>query len=216
MNYSKLVAQTLLDIKAVGFNTEQLIRFKSGILSPVYVDNRTLPFHVKNWQLIINGFEQLISDKNIQFDVIAGIESAGIPHSAALGFALEKPSVFARKQVKDHGTKKAIEGGDVANKRVLLIEDLVTTGGSSLTGVEHLRQEKAIVTDCLVIVSYGFKESELAFEEAHVKLHALTTFEDILAVSLERRLINEQQLQTIKQWLTDPHAWTKEHEEIKK
>src|SRR5689334_20369405 len=121
MNYERQIAKTLLDIKAVGFALEKPITFKSGIISPVYVDNRRFPFFPKQWKEVIKGFAALSEAKKLQFDVIAGIETAGIPHSAALGFFLQKPSVFVRKAAKDHGTKKMIEGGDVKGKKVLLI-----------------------------------------------------------------------------------------------
>ena len=104
------------------------------------------------------------------FDVIGGIEAAGIPHSAALGFATAMPSIFIRKEAKEHGTKKRVEGGNVTGKRVLLVEDLVTTGMSSLSGVEALRAEGAIVEDCLAIISYGFPGRKEKFAAAGVTI----------------------------------------------
>ncbi|MFZ5376538.1 MAG: orotate phosphoribosyltransferase [Patescibacteria group bacterium] len=204
---AKKVAGALLDIKAVGFSLDQPVTFKSGIISPVYVDNRTFPAHTTEWKVVIGGFSQLISSQHLEFDFIAGIETAGIPHSAALGFSLDKPSVFVRKKAKDHGTKKMVEGGDVKEKKVLLIEDLVTTGGSSLAGVESLRQAGAVVTDCLVIVSYGFEESVEAFAQAGVNLHSLTDFPTILSEAIKRNLLTEEQKTSIESWLEDPFGW---------
>jgi orotate phosphoribosyltransferase len=108
---------------------------------------------------VIHGFEALIAERKIPVDVVAGVEAAGIPHSAALGFSMRLPSVFIRKELKEHGTKKRVEGGDVTGKRVVLIEDLVTTGGSSIAAIEALRAEGAVVSDCLAIISYGFPEA---------------------------------------------------------
>src|SRR5262245_26696238 len=169
------IARILLEIGAVGFSPQQPVVFKSGLLSPVYVDNRRLPYWPAQWKVVLDGFQTLIRDTALPFDVIAGIETAGIPHSAALGYALEQPSVFVRKQAKDHGTRSRVEGGPVREKRVLLVEDLVTTGGSSLLGVEALRQDGAQVTDCLAIVSYGFRQATEAFQAADVRLHTLTS-----------------------------------------
>lgn len=211
MNYAKKIAQALLDIKAVGFNTSTPIKFKSGILSPVYLDNRIFPANVKQWRTVINGFKKIIEEKNLKFDVIAGIESAGIPHSAALGFHLQKPSMFIRKTVKDHGTKKSVEGGTVENKKVLLIEDHITTGYSSLHGVTAVKQELGKISDCLAITSYGFKDAEIAFKQANVKLYTLTTFDYILAEALKRKLLTINQVTIVNDWLTDPHVWTKKH-----
>lgn len=208
---SQLIAQALLKIGAVGFKPTQPITFKSGIISPVYVDNRKFPFYPESWQLVIEGFEEVLQTDQVAFDVIAGIETAGIPHSAALGYAMHQPSVFVRKKVKDHGTKSRVEGGDVTGKRVVLLEDLVTTGGSSLAGVEALREAGAVVEDCIIIVSYGFKESEEAFREAGVKLHPLTTFPVILEEALGQQKFTLEQKTLIAEWFTDPWNWGTKH-----
>lgn len=191
----------------MGFSLDQPITFKSGIQSPVYVDNRRLPFHPQQWQVVLDGFASLITRKKLQFDAIAGIETAGITHSAALGLLLHKPSVFVRKKVKDHGTKSRVEGGNVQGKTVLLLEDLVTTGGSSLAGVDGLREAGAVVKQCVVIVDYGFTESSTAFANAGVALHALTTFLDILQVAVKEKRITAAQQTIVEAWLTDPWGW---------
>lgn len=210
-NLETAIAQSLLRIGAVGFKPENPITFKSGIISPVYVDNRCFPFYPKEWKLVIEGFRTLIKHDKIDFDIIAGIETAGIPHSAALGYLLNESSVFVRKKIKDHGTKSRIEGGQVKGKKVLLIEDLVTTGGSSLAGVEALRNDKAIVDDCLIIVGYGFKEAITAFAQAEVKLHALTNFSVILEEALKQKLFTKKQKVILEDWFQDPWGWGKRH-----
>ncbi len=209
MDIKQSVAQALLEINAVGFSLEKPITFKSGIISPVYVDNRKLPFYPENWDTVLEGLAYLIRKDKIDFDVVAGIETAGIPHSAALGFILKKPSVFVRKQAKDHGTKKMVEGGSVKGKKVLLIEDHVTTGGSSLAGVASLRAEGAIVTDCLCITNYEFQEVFTAFEKANVKLHMATTFKVILEEAVKAQKITQSQIATIQDWMKDPYSWGK-------
>jgi orotate phosphoribosyltransferase len=205
------VAKALLKIGAVGFLPEKPITFKSGLISPVYIDNRKFPFHPKEWQIIIKNFANLAKTKNINFDCIAGIESAGIPHSAALGYYLKKPSVFTRKNVKDHGTKKMVEGGEVKGKKVLLIEDHVTTGFSSLLGVKALRSEGAKVTDCFAITSYEFSEAKNAFKNEKVKLHTLTDFSTILSQAEKLKILNLKQVEVVKEWLIDPWNWAKKH-----
>jgi orotate phosphoribosyltransferase len=212
MTLEQKVARALLSIKAVGFVKGEPIRFKSGILSPVYVDNRKLPSFPKHWKIILKGKKDLIKKKRINFDIIAGIETAGIPHSAALGFYLNKPSVFVRKQAKEHGHKKRVEGGEIKNKKVLLIEDLVTMGGSSLSGVEALRTEGGKVQDCLVIVNYGFPESTKAFKKAKVRLHALAPFATILKEAIALGKCTLQEAQSVREWYKDPWAWTKKRE----
>lgn len=205
------VAEALVEIHGVGFRTADPITFKSGLKSPVYCDNRAFPFWPDQWDKVIVGFEKLIAAENIAFDVIGGIEAAGIPHSAALAFSMKKPSVFIRKEAKDHGTKKRVEGGDVSGKRVLLVEDLVTTGMSSLSGVAALRAEGAIVTDCLAIISYGFMDATSMFRAAGVKLHPLTTFSAVLEIAVARSMVDDREATNIREWLEDPVGWARKY-----
>ncbi|HEY4528491.1 MAG TPA: orotate phosphoribosyltransferase [Candidatus Paceibacterota bacterium] len=211
MNFEEKVARALLNINAVGFVKGVPVRFKSGILSPVYVDNRKIPSFPKYWKIILNGKKDLIRKKKIRFDIIAGVESGGIPHSATLGFLLNKPSVFVRKQTKEHGNKKRVEGGDVKGKTVVLVEDLVTLGSSSLSSVQALRNEGAKVKDCLAIVSYGFPEAKEAFKKSRVRLHTLTPFSTILREAITMRKCTKEQAQRVREWYQDPWAWTKKN-----
>jgi orotate phosphoribosyltransferase len=114
------VAQTLLASDAVVFTPQEPVIFKSGLRSPVYVDNRRLPFWPEQWRAVLQGFQWVITDRSIAFDIVAGIETGGIPHSAALSCILQKPCVFVRKKTKEHGLRSRVEGSSVANKSVLL------------------------------------------------------------------------------------------------
>jgi len=193
-------AQALLDIHAVVFSPDAPITFKSGIISPIYVDNRRLPYEPQAWHIIIDALRELIIQRNLVFDVIAGIETAGIPHSAALAYSMRRPSVFVRKQAKDHGTKRRVEGGEVAGKRVLLIEDLITTGGSSLSGVEALRDDGALIVPCLAIFSYGFPQAVDAFAAANVPLLTLTSLPAVLAAAQQTGYFTWEAVATIENW----------------
>lgn len=204
-----LVAQALIEIQAVGFVIDHPITFKSGIQSPVYVDNRRFPFFPPQWGVVITSFGELLVKKKISFDVIAGIETAGIPHSAALGYSLKKPSVFIRKAAKDHGTKKLIEGGEVSGKRVILIEDHITTGGSSLHGVQALKEAGASVVCCLAITSYGFSDATDAFATAGVPLYTLTSFSDIVTEAVKQKKLTPAQVSIVHEWMNDPQSWGK-------
>ena len=203
------VARALLEIQAVVFSPHAPMTLKSGIKSPVYVDNRRLPFWPAQWQIVIEGFQQLIAAQNIAFDVIAGIAAGGIPHSAALAYTLKKPSVFVRKEAKQHGTRGQIEGGDVSRKRVLLVEDMVTTGGSSLAGVDALRTAEATVRDCLCITSYGFAEATEAFKSANVRLYPLAPFSTIVIEASKMGLFDQDALDLVEAWMRDPFHWEK-------
>lgn len=203
---AKSVARALVEIGAVGFRPKDPITFVSGIISPIYIDNRTLPYHPKEWRVILDGFVETAKGMG-EIDVVAGIESAGIPHSATLGYLLNKPSVFVRKKAKDHGTKKMVEGGNVAGKKVLLVEDLVTLGGSSLKGVDELRNAQAIVENVLVIVSFGLAEKEQSFEKNNVFLHKLTTVPIILDMAVEMGRLSEEDRKVVDEWYKAPWEW---------
>ncbi len=206
-NTKRSSAKALLDIGAIGFSPAAPITFKSGILSPVYVDNRQLIYQPAAWHVIIEGFKSLIESRKLQYDLIAGVAVGGVPHSSALAYIMKKPAVFIRKQAKGHGAGKRIEGGSVAGRRVLLVEDLVTTGGSSLSAVGALRESGADVSDALAIISYGFSEARSAFERADIALHTLTDFETLLQLALERQTMNAEQVRLIRRWFEDPYAW---------
>jgi len=208
---SREIAEALIAIEGVGFRPAAPISFKSGIKSPVYCDNRKFPFWPEQWAKVIRGFEGLIAEREIAMDVVGGVEAAGIPHSAALGFSMRTPSVFIRKELKDHGTKKRVEGGDVTGKRVVLVEDLVTTGGSSIAAIESLRAEGAVVSDCLAIISYDFPDAVHLFAMSGVQLHAATTFPVVLECALRQGLIDEDGAAVVRDWLDEPRSWAKRH-----
>ena len=210
MNMKRSTAKALLDIGAVGFSPQAPIRFKSGILSPVYVDNRLLIYHPRAWHTVIEGFQAVV--ETLDAEVIGGVAVGGVPHSSALAYVMKMPSVFIRKESKQHGKAGRIEGGAVERKKVVLLEDLVTTGGSSLSGVEALRQAGAIVSDLVAIVSYGFEEADMAFEQAGVKLHTLTDFETALEMALARGLFSADDAGLIQEWFADPHGWGKTYQ----
>lgn len=207
------IARALLDINAVGFSPYEPITFSSGIVSPVYVDNRRLPYWPEQWRMVIEGFQALIEAQSIEFDVIAGIATGGIPHSSALAYSLNVPSVFIRKQAKEYGKQNQIEGGDVSGMRVLLVEDLITTGGSSLAGVAALRRAGAVVEHCLSITTYGFPMSKQSLQIARVNLHPLVEFTVIVQAGLKAGLFGDTEQVIIQDWLVDPHGWAEKQDD---
>lgn len=202
--HTAAVARALLEAGTVTLTPDQPVTFKSGLRAPVYVDNRRLIFRPGPWRTVIDAFAAALPPGEL---VIAGVESAGIPHSSALAFSAGLPSVFVRKAAKEHGLGRRIEGGDVAGQRTILVEDMVTTGGSSLSAVEALREAGATVTDCLAIITYGFSEAVEAFGAAGVTLTTLTTFETVVAAALVAGTIDEREAVLVRSWLADPHAW---------
>lgn len=212
MNTKRRIAKALLDIGAVSFAPDAPITFKSGILSPVYVDNRRLIYQPGPWHEVVAGFAALIQELALQFDLIAGVAVGGVPHSSALAYVTKKPSVFIRKASKGHGKAQRIEGGSVAGKTVLLVEDLVTTGGSSLSASAALRAAGATVTDIAAIVSYSFSDASQAFLDAGVNLHTLTDFEALLAEAIRRGMLDQRADDAIRSWLADPYHWNAQNE----
>ncbi len=210
MNTKQSVAKALLDIGAFGISPAAPITFKSGIRSPVYVDNRALIYQPAAWHVIVEGFRALIDAAVLDFDVIAGVAVGGVPHSSALAYVSQQPSVFVRKDNKAHGKGQRIEGGAVRGKRLLLIEDLITTGGSSLSAVRALRDAGALVTDVAAIISYGFDAAAKAFDSAGLQLHTLTDFATVLDLAQERGALDAAQVAVVRRWCADPYNW--EHE----
>lgn len=208
---ARRAAEQLLDIQAVLFLLEQPIRFKSGLISPVYVDNRRLIAHPQMWTEVLDALMHAIATRKLLPDIIAGVETAAIPHSSVLGYRFQLPTVFVRKQTKTHGTKNRVEGGDVKGKHVLLIEDHISTGVSSLDGIAALREAGAIVTDCLSITSYGFSQAQADFEKAGVKPHTLLPFDVILDVAERKNYFSEGQKACIAEWLADPWPWAERY-----
>ncbi len=199
------IAEALLEIGAVEFRLENPVIFRSGMKSPVYVDNRQLPFWPEQWHLVIEGLSAMIKRQSIMFDVVAGIAAGGIPHSAALAFTLNKPSVFVRKEDKEHGRGHVVEGGNVKGRRVLLVEDMVTTGGSLMDGVKKLRDAGAIVEDCISITSYGFTEMET------ITLYSLVEFSTILQAAVEQGYLTNQTRTLVEDWFNEPRGWAARH-----
>jgi orotate phosphoribosyltransferase len=157
------------------------------------------------WRVVIEAFKAKLPEADDR--VIAGVESAGIPHSSALAFATQRASVFVRKEAKGHGLGRRIEGGDVAGRTVVLVEDMVTTGGSSLSAVAALRESGAEVTECLAIITYGFIEATDAFDAANCRLTTLTTFETVVREALASGAIDARTADLVRGWLSDPHGW---------
>jgi orotate phosphoribosyltransferase len=211
MDYQKEIAKALVEIGAVGFKPKEPLTFKMGMIAPVYVDNRIFPANPDKFRLVIEAFENLVNEKKLDFDMVGGIAVGGIPYSAVLGYQLEKPSIFVRKESKGYGKNKRVEGGDVNGKRILLVEDLVSTGSSSLSGVAALREEGAEVNDCVVIVSYEFPESKENFGKKKVKLHTLTNFPTIFQQAVKMKKITEEEKKVVEDWYSDPWNWATKH-----
>lgn len=202
-----ILAGHLLNYGAVSFMTETPMRLKSGLVTPIYVDNRSLTGHPDAWRDIIETMCSRISQLGLKFDIIAGVEGAGVSHSAALAYRLGKPSVFVRQRAKTYGDHSRVEGTPVKGKRVLIIEDHVSTGLSLLSAVEGLKAEGAIVEDCVAITSFGIDETTKLFQKENFTCHELLDFSLVLDKAVATGLIDEPKKALLLDWLANPWTW---------
>lgn len=183
------VAHTLLDIDAVKLSPKDPFTWASGIKSPIYCDNRQILGNVEAHRKVI----ELLIEQLAQFeeaDVIVGTATAGIPHATLIADRLNKPSAYVRGSKKGHGTARQIEGAAVNGKRVVVIEDLISTGGSSLNAVEALRDDGAEVLGVAAIFSYGIKGAQEKFENAECAYSVLCDLDILLEAAQERNVLD--------------------------
>ena len=147
--------------------------------------------------------------KNKDFDVIAGTATAGIPWAAFIADRLDVPMAYIRSKKKAHGAGRQIEGAEVEGKKVIVIEDLISTGGSCITALNACREEKAAEVEILAIFSYQFEKAFRNFKEANCEWTVLTSFSTLLGVAKDEKIIDEEELHTAEQWNKDPENWGK-------
>ncbi|GJL84231.1 MAG: hypothetical protein DHS20C02_00060 [Micavibrio sp.] len=211
-NIAHETAKILLDTKSVLFNASKPFTLKSGRNSPVYIDGRRLiSFPEERSRLMDFSASVLAQEVGMsKFDLIAGGETAGIPYAAMIADRLQKPMLYVRKEPKGHGRMAQIEGHlpDKGKKRVVLVEDLQTDGGSKKTFVSALKKAGAKVEHGFVIFHYGiFKESEKNMKKLGIKLHALATWHDVLEVAKQEKYFDKTTLKSVESFLDDPERW---------
>ena len=204
------VAEYLLEIKAVVLNPSQPFTWTSGIKSPIYCDNRKTLSFPKVRTFIKSSFADIISDEFEHVEVIAGVATAGIPHGALVADILNLPFVYVRDKPKGHGLENQIEGKLEKGQKVFVIEDLISTGGSSIKAVDALREAGAEVLGLGAIFTYGFEKSVKAFEQANCKFFTLSNYEILLDKAIEENYIKQEEKSELMEWYKDPEAWRKE------
>lgn len=204
------IATDLLRIGAVAFSPGSPITWASGLKSPVYCDNRLTMSHPAVRRRLTEGFVALLGETGSDADVIAGTATAGIPHAAWLAERLGKPMVYVRSKPKGHGRGNQIEGQLAAGAKVVVIEDLVSTGMSSVAVVDVLAEAGAEVLGVFAIFSYGLPKAKQTFAERGVPLHTLTSFPDLLAAAEASGQLTPDALASLRAWHTDPAAWSAE------
>lgn len=204
-------AKLLLDIEAVAIRGEdQLFTWASGIKSPIYCDNRLTISYPEVRRAIAKGIAALIEkDFKDSFDVVAATATAGIPHGAWVAELLNKPMVYVRSASKDHGKENLIEGLVKKGQRVVLVEDLISTGGSSLKCVEALQKEGVEVIKVYGIFTYGMKEAIERFKLASVPYETLTDYATLLDLLQEEGKFTAEQVERLKLFSENPRIFTK-------
>jgi orotate phosphoribosyltransferase len=208
---ARQVAAALLTIGAVSFAPDRPFTWASGLKAPIYCDNRLLISYPHVRRSIVEGFLQLLHQHRLEPEVIAGTATAGIPHAAWLADRLDLPLVYVRSQAKTHGQGRQIEGRLEAGQRVVLVEDLISTGGSSLTAVEALLAADGRVEAVLAIFSYGFPEAQERFAQLGIPCYSLTNLTALLEVAQTHGLLTEETAQLLAQWQQDPYSWSQLH-----
>lgn len=208
----EMVAKDLLGIKAVFLNPNQPFTWASGIKSPIYTDNRLTLSDTKVRQDIENALAEVIKAEYPDVQIVVGTSTAGIPHAAIVGHILNIPMGYVRSSSKDHGRKNRIEGNVPPGSKVVVIEDLVSTGGSCLDVANHLRSCNINVLGIASIFTYGMKKSVEAFQQANIKNVSLTNFDVVVDIAAKEGYIKEEDKKKLLAFRANPsdESWIKE------
>lgn len=201
------VAEFLLQIKAVKLQPSKPFTWASGWKSPIYCDNRITLSHPEIRNYICRS---LVKKTELEFgipDVIAGVATAAIAQGALVAEALKLPFVYVRPKAKDHGMENLIEGEIQAGQHVVVIEDLVSTGQSSIKAVQSLRDAGCIVKGMVCIFTYGFKTAADNFEAADCKLVPLSSYDTLIKKAAEKNYVKESEIEVLKEWRINPAGW---------
>lgn len=207
---NQILANKLLETGAVRIQPDKPFTWASGLRSPIYCDNRLLLSYPEIRTSLIDFMVKVVKDFEF-FDSVAGVATAGIAHGALLADRLKVPFAYVRSKPKDHGRQNLIEGEIKKDSRVLVVEDLISTGMSSLQAVEAVRQIPAAVVGVLAIFQYGLPVATSAFENAHCPFITLTDFATIIEVAAEQKLIEAHHMEILHDWSLDPKAWSEKH-----
>ena len=204
---SVLIAEALLETNAVQLNIKNPFTFVSGIKSPIYCDNRYIIGFPKHRKIIVDAFVDIL--KNKDFDIVGGTATAGIPWASFIAYELNKPLCYIRAEKKEHGKGKQIEGAECKGKKLILIEDLISTGSSSIKAFESAKEEGAIGLEIISIFSYEFEKANKNFEEAKIKFSSLSNFSTLMKIAKDKKFISEEDFNIAIEWNKNPDKWQK-------
>lgn len=207
MNSEKMIAALLLEIEAVKLSPEHPFTWASGWKSPIYCDNRKTLSHPKVRKVIQEDFVRRIKAKYPEVEVIAGVATGAIALGVLVAEAMDLPFIYIRSSAKKHGMGNQVEGAWKKGQKVVVIEDLVSTGGSSLAAVEALREEELDVLGMFAIFTYGFPIADENFTKSAVELETLSNYFKLLDLAVEAEYISSSQKIALETWRNNPAIW---------
>jgi len=211
-NFQNIVAEILINIESIKFSFDKHFILTSGLKSPVYVDCRKIISYIKERNTILDYTNEYFEKNKIEFDLLAGGETAGIPYAAFLSERFQKKMIYVRKKPKNYGKSQLIEGVYTKGQKAILIEDLATDGGSKVMFIETLRKSGLKVSDIFVIFYYDiFDITKTPLGSMNVKIHTLCTWKNIINVILKKKLFSEKKIDNLKNFLENPDIWRKEN-----
>ena len=204
------LAQKLLQIKAIKLSPTEPFTWASGIKSPIYCDNRvTLSYpEIRTFVKIALA---TLSEQFDDYDTVAGVATAGIAHGALIADHIEKPFIYVRSKAKGHGRENLIEGDFSKAKKVLVVEDLISTGGSSIQAVEALRTEGIEVVGVIALFSYEFEKAKKNFQAANCPYLTVSGYSTMLTQAKKTNYITDEEYATLQDWSKDPSGWYDKH-----
>ncbi|PHK50677.1 orotate phosphoribosyltransferase [Staphylococcus edaphicus] len=197
---TKAIAKSLLEIEAVSLSPNDPFTWSSGIKSPIYCDNRVTLGYPNIRQHIRDGLCKLIETHFSEVEIVSGTATAGIPHAAYVSEKLALPMNYVRSKSKSHGKQNQIEGAISKGKKVVVIEDLISTGGSSITAVEALREAGADVIGVVAIFTYGLKKADEQFQQAQIPFYTLSNYNELIEVAKENGEISDVDIRSLVDW----------------
>ncbi|GAK07453.1 orotate phosphoribosyltransferase [Geomicrobium sp. JCM 19038] len=207
MNRKQQLASELLDIEAVSLKPNDPFTWSSGLQAPIYCDNRLTLSHPSLRSEIAEGFKDVIAENYADCDVIAGTATAGIPHAAIVSDRLELPMIYVRGSAKKHGKGNLIEGKLSKGDRVVVVEDLISTGKSSIDVANAIQEAGGVVVGVVAIFSYGLKIGMKNFAEHNISHNTLTDFQTLIEQAIKKGVIQGEEQVQLKQWQKTPENW---------
>jgi orotate phosphoribosyltransferase len=206
-NLPETIAKSLLDIQAVALRPNDPFTWTSGLKSPIYCDNRLTMGYPDIRDMIAEGFATIINERYPDAEIIAGTSTAGIPHAAWVSQKLNLPMAYIRDKAKGHGKQNQIEGRIAAGQKVVVIEDLISTGGSSLKAAQAVREAGGEVLAVLAIFTYQFHSATKSFADEGFQLETLSNYSALIDEAVRQGLIAEADVATLQAWREDPQSF---------